>query len=672
MSSLFSPPWPFAVTGLVLLSAAASADTPATPTDLSPVVVTATRTERTQQDAPIRTEVVTRAELDRTHARTLKEAMENVPGVQLREIHGKSGFEASLQGLTSDQLLILIDGLPISASTGSTVDLSQYALTEVDRIEVIKGAASAQYGSAAMGGVINVITRVPESGLRVTALGDVGSYGTRNDSARRIDANKRHGQLQVDGGNQDWRWSLGADQQQDDGFSDKPLAWTRRGDAVERSQYSAMARWQPDGPLRAWGEVQRYEEDARQRYLRYVPSVLVPQQKDEHIRRDRLSGGARWSADNGLSLEAKGVTERYRSDSLALSQHSLVTQRDAKVEQSHLTLQVDLPPWAGQLWQVGVDLHDEQLWQNANGHSELSVGRAQRDSQELFLQNDVFLSERLELVLGARYQYDSDFGSHTAPKAALRYDYLQGDAWQGEMRASIGQGYRVPNLKERHFLFDHSALGYKVIGRPDLKPESSNSVQLGTSLRWQDQLTLDVNAFYNRITDLIQIDMSQPVTGGGGVTTYTYENIARAATWGVETGVQWTPLTPLTLGGSWTWTHTEDLDTGARLTRRPRHILRLNSDLTLPNQRTTLSLRARGQSRELTDTGQGDYSPSWHTWDVRLNHDATPALRLFAGIDNLFDRQRKFIDSTDPSEIPDFGPVAGRYVYLGARYQWQR
>jgi len=125
---------------------------------LKPVVVTATRTERVLDETPVRTEVVTREEIERTHARTLKQALENVPGLQMREVVGKSGYELSLQGLSSDQVLVLIDGLPITASTGSTVDLSQYLISGVERIEVVKGASSAQYGSSAMGGVINIIT----------------------------------------------------------------------------------------------------------------------------------------------------------------------------------------------------------------------------------------------------------------------------------------------------------------------------------------------------------------------------------------------------------------------------------------------------------------------------------------------------------------------------------
>lgn len=115
---------------------------------LGDVVVTGTRTEKRRDESPVRTEVVDRAEIQATGAQTLKDALANVPGLLLHEIHGKSGFHLSLQGMSSDQVLVLIDGLPISASTGSSVDLGRYLLSDVARIEVVKGAASAQYPTA--------------------------------------------------------------------------------------------------------------------------------------------------------------------------------------------------------------------------------------------------------------------------------------------------------------------------------------------------------------------------------------------------------------------------------------------------------------------------------------------------------------------------------------------
>ena len=116
----------------------------------------------------------------------------------------------------------------------------------------------------------------------------------------------------------------------------------------------------------------------------------------------------------------------------------------------------------------------------------------------------------------------------------VRANLLSNDTWKGVLRANYGQGYRVPNLKERHYLFDHSSLGYIVLGNPNLKPESSNSFQLGGQLSWRDRVTLDANLFYNRVTDLIQTDMAN-FTMFNGIAVYTYRNVARARTQGAET-----------------------------------------------------------------------------------------------------------------------------------------
>src|SRR5680860_1164781 len=144
---------------------------------LDELVFTGTRSERTVLDTPVRTEVVTAREIEQTHARNLKEALTNVPGLQLREIHGKPGYEVWLQGIDADRVLVLVDGMPLSATTGSAIDVSQLAVLDIERIEVVKGAVSAQYGSAAMGGVVNVITPGVGAGVKGMFSADAGTYG---------------------------------------------------------------------------------------------------------------------------------------------------------------------------------------------------------------------------------------------------------------------------------------------------------------------------------------------------------------------------------------------------------------------------------------------------------------------------------------------------------------
>ncbi|GLS05738.1 TonB-dependent receptor [Chitiniphilus shinanonensis] len=630
---------------------------------LDTIVVTATRTEKTVEEAPIRTEVVTAKEIERTHARTLKEALENVPGLQLREVHGKSGYELSLQGLTSDQVLILIDGMPISASTGSTVDLSQYLLAEVERIEVIKGAASAQYGSSAMGGVINVITRRIQPGFSGSVSGDVGSYGKQNVSGKSFDKGNAHGQARVEGGGERWRVRLDADVVDDSGFSVNPDAWSRQGDASRREQYGGRLAWLPKPDSELWVEGSTYTEDDEQRYQYYAPPHYIPQRKTEYIERDRLAAGGNWRFDSGVNVQLKGLDERYDSTTREYSNDYPIARRESEQRTRHVSAQVDLPVWHRQLWQFGADWHGESLSQTSNGASELGGdGDVTRSSRELFAQNDIIFDDVWEMVLGLRWQDDSDFGGHAAPKIALRGNVLRGGDWNGVLRASFGQGYRVPNLKERHYLFDHSSLGYMVLGNPDLKPESSNSWQFGGTLTFRQNLTLDLNLFLNDVKDLIQTDLEH-YTVINGVAVYTYENIARARTRGVETSLRWQPLDSLDLSAAYTFTDARDLDTDQMLTRRPRSIARVGADWQALAA-TSVSLRGRYQSSELIDSVSNARSPGWSTWDLKINQALNRDTTVYFGVNNLFDEQRDFADAND------FGPIVGRFIYLGARYTW--
>jgi outer membrane receptor for ferrienterochelin and colicins len=641
---------------LMILASTAMADV-----TLDAVVVTATRTERRVEDTPVRTEVISREEIEKTHARTLKDAIENVPGLQLREVHGKSGYELSLQGLSSDQVLVLIDGLPIAASTGSTVNLSQYLLSEVDHIEVIKGAASAQYGSSAMGGVINVITRRVQAGFSGSAAVDVGSYGHQNDSGKAWDAGTKHGQFRLEGGNEQWRLRVSGDTLDDAGFAVKPDGWARQGDASKRQQLGSKLSWLPQANSEVWFEASRYLEDDVQRYQQYVPPKLIPQEKTEAISRDRFVLGAKNIFDNGTRVQLQLLDEQYQSLGQAYSQNFRVSQRDFNQQLNHLSAQVDLPSWYGQLWQLGVDWRKERVSQSVNGVSEFyGDKRVSKESRELFVQNDIFLGDDWEVVLGLRVQDDSDFGTHAAPKIALRGNVWESGDWKMVVRSSVGQGYRVPNLKERHFLFDHSALGYMVLGNPNLKPESSKSWQLGANIALAKQFSLDVNAYLNQVKDLIQIDESNAVKNNG-IAQYTYKNIDRTETKGIETTLDWRIFRPFNINASYTWNQSKDLNGGRELTRRPAHMARLGFDWQIA-EGSEFTLRSRYQSAELISSDH--YSAGWTTADIKFNQHINKNIKAYIGIDNVSNVQRDF------SNQNDFGPISGRFFYLGTAFAW--
>ena len=630
---------------------------------LDPIVVTATRSEKKLTDSPIRTEVVSENELKRTNASTLKDALENIPGILLREIHGKSGYEISLQGLSSDQVLVLIDGLPLAASTGSTVDLDQYLIASVDHIEVIKGAASAQYGSAAMGGVINIITKKVADGVSVSGQVDIGSYGKQNANGKAASINNHHEKIKIEASNGDFKGRFSADQLKSDGFAVDPALYPLQGDEQNRQQYSIYGAWQPSDQFSIWVDFNDYQETDHQRSLNFVPPFYLKQYKVEDIQRQRLSAGSKFTLLNNIQVDIKGVHETYDTTSTQTLDGYLSALRNSDQENNHFSSQVSLPTWYRQNWQLGYDWHEEKLDQSNNGKFELQGGAVSRDRNEFYLQNDAQLTDQLDMVVGWRFQNDDDFGDHNAFKLSSKYRFYEQNDLLADLRFSYGQGYRVPNLKERFYSFDHSHLGYIVIGNPNLKPEQSDSYQLGLSLVKNDLWNADINLFWNDIKDLIQTDYDNAAVING-ITQYSYSNVAQAETKGIETTAQW-QLSPQTrLNAAYTYTQAKDKSTDLDLTRRPEHIARLGVDYAFTDA-LDFSLRARYQSDEFGDSANKYTSPDWFSLDGQIEWQFSPYLTAFAGMDNIFDEQRDF------SAAFDYRPIAGRYSYMGLRFNWQ-
>lgn len=364
---------------------------------LDPIVVTATRSERALSDAPVAMQVLSRQQLDDNHAHTLKEALALLPNVYLREVHGKTGYEVSMQGFSGDQVLVLIDGLPITASTGSTVNLNQYMNMDIEQIEVVQGAASAQFGSAAMGGVINIITK-PIGAATGHIITEVASNGQQNPSGKKLDANKRYVEASIEGAldkDQRFHARLSGSYLDNDGLSLNHKAWPRLKDASEQSQVSARLSFRPDGKgisdnsndsddsrlvknSQYWLEASHYKEDDISRFNYYVAPRYLAQQRDEHITKQRFSVGARADitphkddASKTYRLSAQALHEAYQSKSNTKTQQTLTNARDTDISTTLAQAQLDLPELALSdkhihLIQIGGQVQQDKLSQTKN------------------------------------------------------------------------------------------------------------------------------------------------------------------------------------------------------------------------------------------------------------------------------------------------------------------
>ncbi|WP_242516345.1 TonB-dependent receptor plug domain-containing protein [Sorangium cellulosum] len=269
------------------------------------------------------------------------------------------------------------------------------------------------------------------------------------------------------------------------------------------------------------------------------------------------------------------------------------------------------------------------------------------------------LTDTLTLMPGVRGELRLRYGGVVAPRLALAYR----PAPPLTLRVSGGRGFRAPSAKELGFSFDHSGLGYVLEGNPDLAPETSWGLNGDVTFRPRQDLTLRAGGFANWVSDLIDID-PRPLRSSGGVDTYTYWNIARARTSGVELSAtfQAAPWLRAEAGYAYLWTRN---DTAERpLAGRPPHTAQaaLRADLPL---RIELVARLRAVTSAFVE--EGLRAPGFSTLDARLARPLWPSSRAYLGVRNLLDAQK------DPARRGDHRPLEGRTVYLGiaAELPWE-
>lgn len=665
---------------------AQTSDVNDTPTaTLDTIVITASRTEKGMKEAPIPISVIGKKQLEEHQARTLKQALELLPQVQLRPLHGKTGYEVVMQGFEGNQVLVLIDGLPITASTGSTVNLSQYLNVDVEQIEVIQGASSAQYGSSAMGGVINVITKrlKPNDNKRITGhlSTDIGTNFSQNPSDKSLDDNYRFvefsSDIQLDTQG-DWMARISASQLDDKGLSVDNHEWDRLKDSTKQTQVTTKLQYKPIQPKylqNVWFEVGNYQESDISRFSEFKAPITYPNLREEEIDKQRFSTGFSHQFNDlnnrlkGSKLQGSILSEKYDSSSNTSVFGVNTVQRHAKIDTKLTQLQLDLPSiqWENHahLVQLGINYQQDSLLQTNNGNSELSNNDVTRDVQEFYVQDDWLIGKNWEILAGARYQHDSDFGEHLAPKVSVKYNQLGKTGVRHIWRASVGEGYRVPNLKERYYLFDHSNLGYKVRGNPELVPETSTSYQLGYQSDLKPNLSLAINFFYNDIEDLIQTNATRPIDyeNNGAIAIYQYENVSNAKTYGGDVAIHWQPRNNMDLQLNYGYVHTLNEHTNTPLTKRPKHKVGLIANYDISPTLAWIN-QLNYEDKHLLDTNSNSYSPAWWTWHTRLNYKVNQQLRVYTAINNVLDKQRDVTNKDDQSNLDN------RQWLIGATYQF--
>ena len=610
----------------VAVGAAASVDVAlrSLPIALEAVVVTAARREQKLKDAVPETQILTREEIAQSGASNLGDAVTQSAGIQL-EGGVPSGAGVYLQGLGSQRVLVLMDGQPLVGRLNGNLDLSRLPSSLIERVEVVRGPQSTLYGSDAMGGVINVITRRPsERGIETDATLIGGSQGRIEGSAAVLGTSGDVG-FALDGGARTIALTPGV--------SGEDATYARRWNAAPKVRWQASPALALEASGLVVGEQQRFH--AGQLY--YFA--------------DNRQGEGRLSLEWRRGLRRLSPTLSYSSfDHLSRASTNPTPASDSGATDNQQLVQAEVTysgPMPGGLLDLGVVAR----------HEEIRADRVQGESRamngvETYAQG-TWVRGTLSVSPGLRLSSHDQWGTALTPRIAALWRLTPAVA----LRGSVGTGFRAPDFKELYYNFVNAAAGYAVMGNPDLKPEHSTNVTLGTEVvgsRFYGRASAYTNHFRNFI------DYTAPTAAG----VYTFGNIASGLTRGVETQVGWA-TTRARVEVEYAYLDARDETTGLPLLGRASNSFRISGQAGPRAVALGASLRVTGRTpiatvQDSTGTPVGvTYRDAFVRLDLRANAPLPLGLTLTGGVDNVFNKQLS-------AQWPGF---TGRQVYAGLSYR---
>ncbi|CAM1341829.1 TonB-dependent receptor plug domain-containing protein [Tenacibaculum amylolyticum] len=481
---------------------------------LDEVVVTATRTKRQLASLPMPVTLISKKQILQTGATRLRDIILEQTGLVMVSDFGNSEG-VQLQGIDAEYTLILVNGLPLIGRTSGNIDLNRLTINNIKQIEIVKGPSSSLYGSEALGGVINIITEIPN---KDETTGSV-SYMTRFRARRELDLNAnithRKNKLGID---------AGINLNSGGGYDLSP----------ENPTQTAFPYQNMTGNLRVFYDFSdRFKMNADARY--FNEKVFNP--TGDASRKDAgLSLNATHKVTDNFTLNYLLYGTKFKTESVFNGETSVFDQTLYRPE---VKAEVNLKK--GTLI-AGVGGNFDGLERT------FFDGKEQFNAQYIFGQFDTNITDRINVIAGLRFDNFNKFKSAFSPKLSANYkinDWIT-------TRASIGFGYKVPDFRQLFFNFRNTAGGYVVLGTQvlhelygnqpevmnlarELKPESSIGYNIGFQLKPISKLNVDINLFRNDIKDLINtFVVSRNFPDLLNTTVFSYENRDRVFTQGAE------------------------------------------------------------------------------------------------------------------------------------------
>jgi vitamin B12 transporter len=606
--------WPGSIIGLLAIGASvvANADTADSEDNLQPVVLTATRIATPQSQLASSITVITAEQIAASQATSLPDVLKFVPGLNLVQSGAEGGVTSIfMRGTNSNHTKVLVDGIDVSdpSNTGATFDFGQFLTSDIERIEVLRGPQSGLYGSDAIGGVINIITKSGEGPAQVSASVEGGSFESFNQAAS------------VRGSEDEFHYAFNVEHLHAAATPVTPLDLLQPGEARNDDYYdnlTASTKLGVDVTSNLdFGFIGRYTDT----HLRFTAD-------------DFDAEGNGFPAPLSSETDTTGIYGRSFAHLLAFDGFLDSTLGVDYTHNKSTNLTPDSPDTfdTGERvkvdWQAALRFSDSQTLLLGAEHAHdtisepLSAG-INIDSGYAELQSR--FDDRFYSAINLRYDDNDRFGSKLTYRIAPTYVIADSGT---QLRASVGTGFKAPTLAE---LFQNFP-AFFFFANPNLRPESSIGYDVGVEQALAgDSVHVGATYFHIKLHDLID-------TAPDGM---TYANIDQATSLGVESFLSYRPWSALTLRLDYTYDAATDDLLHEELLRRPKN-------------KSTLNARWQASSALSFNTdvlyvgnwidGNRDFTiprlnaPGYLTLNIAGSYDLTSQIALTARIDNLLDR----------------------------------
>ena len=483
---------------------------------LQEIVITATRTLRQLSSVPLAVTLISKKQLSNVGSTRLKNILEEQTGIIF--VTDASGFTGvQLQGIDADYTLILVDGVPLIGRSSGALNLERLTVNNIQQIEIVKGASSSLYGSEAIGGVINIITERLKSNVN---KGNV-SYFVRGGKRDELDLNTNYL------------------------FKKNKLGMITSLNLNSSGTYDVS-------PNTA-GETSKAQQnftgnlnvtyDFNKKLDLLVNNRFYQQNQDSDSETNTLkefnfNTKLSHTISDKLHVDYTFYATKYKTESIFNEENSIYNQTLFKPE-----IRGDYQLKNGEII-AGVGMNFDALDRTFFEKEETFK------TQYAFAQYDFHPTEKLNVIVGARFDHHNKYKSAFSPKVSARYKI---NNWLA-LKSSVGVGFKAPDFRQLFFNFNNSAAGYVVYGvrtmydlfgdnaqvqqqvARDLNPESSIGYNVGFQLQPNSDLKININLFRNDIKDLINTAVFNGDLPGinSNTSVFYYENRNKVYTQGIE------------------------------------------------------------------------------------------------------------------------------------------